>query len=153
MALSTAPVRTEQGLSPRHVVLRVFATWDGESYTVLPGGLTRVSTEDRSLVVSMQLGGGSKDTWVLATPGSPHESERSHKVTSAATLAIGIEAPRSTGELPSRVADNLFWLGRYAERAGSRRCVWCGPCCRAFPAKKISAAALRSKPSSGFSPG
>jgi uncharacterized circularly permuted ATP-grasp superfamily protein/uncharacterized alpha-E superfamily protein len=116
VALSTAPVRTEQGLSSRHIVLRVFATWNGESYTVLPGGLTRVSTEDRSLVVSMQMGGGSKDTWVLAAPGSPHESQRSHKVTAAATLAIGIVAPRSTGELPSRVADNLFWLGRYGER-------------------------------------
>ena len=63
--LSTAPVRTEYGIAPRHVVVRVFAAWNGESYTVLPGGLTRVSTADKSLVVSMQLGGGSKDTWVL----------------------------------------------------------------------------------------
>src|SRR4029079_13325652 len=65
VALSTAPVRTEHGLAARHVVLRVFAAWNGRSYMVMPGGLTRVSTEDRSLVVSMQLGGGSKDTWVL----------------------------------------------------------------------------------------
>jgi len=65
VALSTAPVRTDSGLAARHVVLRVFAAWNGSSYVVMPGGLTRVSTEDRSLVVSMQLGGGSKDTWVL----------------------------------------------------------------------------------------
>jgi uncharacterized alpha-E superfamily protein len=116
VALSTAPVRTEHGLSSRHIVLRVFAAWNGESYTVLPGGLTRVSTEDRSLVVSMQLGGGSKDTWVLAAPGSPHETQLSHHVASENTLSLGILAPRSSGELPSRVADNLFWLGRYAER-------------------------------------
>ena len=59
---------------PRHVVLRVFAAWDGTSYTVMPGGLTRVSTEDSSLVVSMQLGGGSKDTWVLRPGQGPDAS-------------------------------------------------------------------------------
>ena len=45
--------------------LRVFAARDGEAYTVMPGGLTRVAGET-SPVVSMQLGAGSKDTWVLA---------------------------------------------------------------------------------------
>src|SRR5208283_5432404 len=66
IALSTAPVRTETGIAPRHLVLRVFAAWNGDSYTVLPGGLTRVSTESTPQVVSIQFGGGSKDTWVLA---------------------------------------------------------------------------------------
>jgi uncharacterized circularly permuted ATP-grasp superfamily protein/uncharacterized alpha-E superfamily protein len=109
VALSTAPARIEQGLAARHVVLRVFAAWNGHSYSVMPGGLTRVSTEDRSLVVSMQLGGGSKDTWVqsetkeVPVPRSPE----------AATEG------RHFNELPSRVADNLFWLGRYAERVES----------------------------------
>jgi uncharacterized alpha-E superfamily protein len=110
--LSTAPVRAEQVIAARHIVLRVFAVWDGSSYTVLPGGLTRVSQEDSSLVVSMQLGGGSKDTWVL---GAQREE------ISAATGApepVGT-APRSSAELPSRVADNLFWLGRYTERVES----------------------------------
>ena len=106
--LSTAPVRTETGLAPRHVVLRVFACWDGSGYTVMPGGLTRVSTADRSLVVSMQLGGGSKDTWILG-------ASRDERAPARAALPP-IEAPRSSGELPSRVADNLYWLGRYAER-------------------------------------
>ena len=106
--LSTAPVRTEAGLAARHVVLRVFAAWDGSGYTVMPGGLTRVSTSDQSLVVSMQLGGGSKDTWVLGA------SREEHAVARPAAPPLG--APRSSGELPSRVADNLFWLGRYAER-------------------------------------
>lgn len=109
--LSTAPVRTDHGFASRHVVLRVFAFWDGTSYTVLPGGLTRVSTEDRSLVVSMQLGGGSKDTWVLgARTETPNQPRTSQPVR---------QAPRSSAELPSRVADNLFWLGRYAERVES----------------------------------
>jgi uncharacterized circularly permuted ATP-grasp superfamily protein/uncharacterized alpha-E superfamily protein len=108
VALSTAPVRTSRGLTPRHAVLRVFAAWDGESYTILPGGLTRVSTEASSLVVSMQMGGGSKDTWVL---GDATEVSSPPRVASSP-----LEAPRSAGELPSRVADNLFWLGRYTER-------------------------------------
>lgn len=108
VALSTAPVRTEHGLAARHVVLRVFAAWDGASYTVMPGGLTRVSTADRSLVVSMQLGGGSKDTLVLGASSEVPALPR------AAVPPPTIR--RSTGELPSRVADNLFWLGRYLER-------------------------------------
>jgi uncharacterized circularly permuted ATP-grasp superfamily protein/uncharacterized alpha-E superfamily protein len=109
VALSTAPVRTEYGIAPRHVVLRVFAAWDGESYSVLPGGLTRVSTADKSLVVSMQQGGGSKDTWVLGTDKKEHETGRHAGAESAVP-------PRGAGELPSRAADNLLWLGRYTER-------------------------------------
>jgi uncharacterized circularly permuted ATP-grasp superfamily protein/uncharacterized alpha-E superfamily protein len=113
VTLSTAPVWAESGLASRHIVLRVFASWNGSGYSVLPGGLTRVSTEDRSLVVSMQQGGGSKDTWVLAAPGATTETRPSHAVQE------GADAPRSSGETPSRVADNLFWLGRYAERVES----------------------------------
>src|SRR6266853_1092416 len=108
VALSTAPVRTNTGLAARHVVLRVFAAWDGTSYTVMPGGLTRVSTEDRSLVVSMQSGGGSKDTWVLNASEEMPVAPR--------MPPMHLVSRRSSGELPSRVADNLFWLGRYAER-------------------------------------
>jgi uncharacterized circularly permuted ATP-grasp superfamily protein/uncharacterized alpha-E superfamily protein len=103
VALSTAPTRTDMGLAPRHVVLRVFAVWDGDSYSVMPGGLTRVSTGGSSLVVSMQMGGGSKDTWILGGEAEVHRPP----------------APQVQGlptELPSRVADNLFWLGRYSER-------------------------------------
>jgi uncharacterized alpha-E superfamily protein len=109
--LSTAPVRTEFGIAPRHVVVRVFAAWNGQSYTVLPGGLTRVSTADRSLVVSMQLGGGSKDTWVLGT-----DKEADVPALRSPSADSSPFTPRGAGELPSRAADNLFWLGRYAER-------------------------------------
>jgi len=109
--LSTAPVRTEDGFTPRHVVLRMFAAWDGHSYTVMPGGLTRVSVEADSPVVSMQMGGGSKDTWVLSDAGED-------ALAVAAFTRKPISAPAPI-ELPSRVADNLFWLGRYAERVES----------------------------------
>ncbi|MEO5924357.1 MAG: circularly permuted type 2 ATP-grasp protein [Bryobacteraceae bacterium] len=112
--LSTAPTHTAEGLSPRHIVLRVFATWNGTGYSVMPGGLTRVSTSATSLVVSMQMGGGSKDTWVLCDPDLPE-----HTVGSAAVLSNVEVAPAGITDLPSRVADNLFWLGRYAERVES----------------------------------
>jgi uncharacterized alpha-E superfamily protein len=112
IALSTVPVRSENGFSPRHAVLRVFAAWNGSSYSVMPGGLTRVSTQEASLVVSMHLGGGTKDTWVL---GNAVE-----RVSSRRQLSLGIESQPSNGDLPSRVADNLFWLGRYAERVEAR---------------------------------
>jgi uncharacterized circularly permuted ATP-grasp superfamily protein/uncharacterized alpha-E superfamily protein len=120
VALSTVPVRTEAGITPRHAVLRVYAVWNGQSYQVLPGGLTRVSTQDSSLVVSMHLGGGSKDTWVL---GGSSETAPARRESSAQ-----IPVQQNAGDLPSRVADNLFWFGRYAERVEARvrlvRALW-----------------------------
>ena len=65
--LSTVPVWSEErGLTPRRVVLRVYLAAEGESWVVIPGGLARVSSSIDTPVVSMQRGGGSKDTWVLS---------------------------------------------------------------------------------------
>jgi uncharacterized circularly permuted ATP-grasp superfamily protein/uncharacterized alpha-E superfamily protein len=120
VALSTVPVRTDNAIVPRHAVLRVYAVWNGHGYAVLPGGLTRVSTQASSLVVSMHLGGGSKDTWVLGG----HEESVSARRQSSERIAVVM----SGEDLPSRVADNLFWLGRYAERVEARvrlvRALW-----------------------------
>lgn len=112
VSLSTAPVWTDEGLVPRHVILRVFAAWDGEGYTVMPGGLTRVSSSPASLVVAMQQGGGSKDTWILSSAASVREGTARF----SPPLEPVAAANRAAGDLPSRVADNLFWLGRYTER-------------------------------------
>jgi uncharacterized circularly permuted ATP-grasp superfamily protein/uncharacterized alpha-E superfamily protein len=109
VSLSTVPFWHEDRLYPRHFVLRVYAVASGDSYTVMPGGLTRVSSSLDSLVVSMQSGGGSKDTWVLADGPTPHVS-----LLNPPSMALGVN--RATFDLPSRVADNLFWLGRYTER-------------------------------------
>ncbi|GED97790.1 circularly permuted type 2 ATP-grasp protein [Gordonia crocea] len=75
VALSTTPTMFDDTLKPRHVDLRPFAVNDGESVWVLPGGLTRVALEEGSMVVNSSQGGGSKDTWVLATsaPAAPGE--------------------------------------------------------------------------------
>ncbi|KCZ53133.1 circularly permuted type 2 ATP-grasp protein [Hyphomonas pacifica] len=65
LALSTVPVLTRGGLSPRHVDLRPFVLVSPEGVNVTPGGLTRVAMKKGSLVVNSSQGGGTKDTWVL----------------------------------------------------------------------------------------
>jgi uncharacterized circularly permuted ATP-grasp superfamily protein/uncharacterized alpha-E superfamily protein len=109
--LSTVPVWSQDCLTPRRVVLRVFLAAAGDSWVVMPGGLTRVSPALDTQVVSMQRGGGSKDTWVFST--QPVDS-----FTLQHPRDQPLELNRGGGtDLPSRAADHLFWLGRYAERA------------------------------------
>jgi uncharacterized alpha-E superfamily protein len=110
MNLSSAPVLDEGRFVPRRMVMRSYLAADGDGFTMMPGGLTRVSSSADTMVVSMQRGGGSKDTWVLAD-GSVSE----FSLLSAGGFRVALS--RSGGDLPSRAADNLFWLGRYAERA------------------------------------
>jgi uncharacterized circularly permuted ATP-grasp superfamily protein/uncharacterized alpha-E superfamily protein len=110
VALSSAPVWNDGGMTSRHIMLRAYAAWDGERFQVMPGGLTRVSDSPDSLIVSMQHGGGSKDTWVLGSTGETAERD-------ASDYAVAI--PSLTTDLPSRMADNLYWLGRYTERVES----------------------------------
>jgi uncharacterized circularly permuted ATP-grasp superfamily protein len=65
--LSTAPTVTSDGeLVPRHVDLRPFCVY-GSELTIVPGGLTRVALREDSMIVNSSRGGGSKDTWVLAS--------------------------------------------------------------------------------------
>lgn len=65
LALSTVPIFTKKGLSPRHVDLRPFVLVSPERIDITPGGLTRVAMTEGSLVVNSSQGGGTKDTWVL----------------------------------------------------------------------------------------
>src|SRR6202020_3661398 len=75
----------------------------------MPGGLTAGSTSLDSMVVSIQRGGGSKDTWVLGDGPAP-------PFTLLRPATHPLDVSRATFDLSSRVADNLFWLGRYTER-------------------------------------
>ncbi|WP_162801510.1 circularly permuted type 2 ATP-grasp protein [Brachybacterium saurashtrense] len=65
--LSTIPTLVEDGPEPRHVDLRPFALNSGDDVWVLPGGLTRVALPRGEMIVNSSRGGGSKDTWVLAS--------------------------------------------------------------------------------------
>lgn len=111
--MSQAPVlvRDEgQRVEPRSVGLRVFAVATSSGYAVMPGGLTRVASSAAARVVTMQRGGGSKDTWVL----SPGQVDSSFSL--LRTTVTPADLVRAPAGLPSRLAENLFWLGRYAER-------------------------------------
>ena len=110
ISLSTAPVMIDGRVEARHIAFRAHMAAAGEGYTVMPGGLTRFSISTESMIVSMQRGGGSKDTWVLS--GGPVDS-----FTLLSPPGLPLEISRAGGDLSSRVADNLFWLGRYVERA------------------------------------
>jgi uncharacterized circularly permuted ATP-grasp superfamily protein len=72
LALSRVPTLVEEDrFEGRHVDLRPYVLY-GKDIWVLPGGLTRVALKKGSLVVNSSQGGGSKDTWVLASsPGAP----------------------------------------------------------------------------------
>ncbi|MEM9252565.1 MAG: circularly permuted type 2 ATP-grasp protein, partial [Planctomycetota bacterium] len=110
VALSMGPVWQQGSMTRRHLMLRAFVTATRDGYAVLPGGLVRCSADADSMVVSMQRGGGSKDAWVLTD-----------EPISRLSLLKGVESPveieRGGHDLPSRLADSLYWLGRYVERA------------------------------------
>lgn len=111
MRLSTAPALHGQGLEPRRVVLRAFLTRRGERFVVMPGALTLVTQQENDLVATLGGGAQSKDTWVLAPT-----SEEPIWLSSPAERP-DIPLSRGGGDIPSRSADHLFWLGRYLERA------------------------------------
>ena len=92
---------------PRPFVLRVFAAATPQGWTILPGGFCRIAEEPDARAVSMGDGARSADVWVV-----------SDKAVSASTLLPGADAVRIrriAGVVPSRAADNLFWLGRYLD--------------------------------------
>lgn len=107
---STAPVWQQNALQPWRVGLRTYAVAHEGSYHVMPGGLSRVSSDLEFSGESIASGQASKDVWVLAE--GPVEKSTLLRPKSAA-----VELRRAVNDLPSRAADNLFWLGRHAERA------------------------------------
>ncbi|HEY4416868.1 MAG TPA: circularly permuted type 2 ATP-grasp protein [Verrucomicrobiae bacterium] len=108
---STAPSWDGHGLTPRPVGLRVFlvAGSDGR-YHVMPGGLTRIAPDTSGKFISMQHGSSSKDTWIVSK--TPAE-----EITLLYGASQNVELRRTGNNLPSRLGDNFFWLGRYSERA------------------------------------
>jgi uncharacterized circularly permuted ATP-grasp superfamily protein/uncharacterized alpha-E superfamily protein len=107
--LSTMPVWDKGRVVPRPFVLRVFAAATPDGWIVMPGGFCRIAEQLDARAVSMGNGARAADVWVV-----------SDKAVSTRTLLPGSDAVRIrriAGVLPSRAADNLFWLGRYLERA------------------------------------
>ena len=112
---SVAPCAGPNGMVPKPVVLRVYLVFDGREWRAMEGGLARVMEADEKLCGALPGEGVSKDVWIL-------NDERSDIVGPPSLPVFPIAIRRTAGDLPSRVADNLFWLGRYVERLeGSAR--------------------------------
>lgn len=116
VALSTTPawvVRSGETLAeghiePRPMTIRVFAARTAQGWRFMPGGYARIGRDSAQVTaLAMQRGGSVADVWVVAdrpvrkaapAPGTPYRRA-------------------DPGVVPARAADNLFWLGRYVERA------------------------------------
>ena len=109
--VSVTPHLDDDGrLTPRSLVMRCFAVASRGGYMVMPGGLARVAGTQEGTELSLQLGARSKDLWVLSDGPAGHFSL-------LPSVNRPVELSRGGSDLPSRAADNLYWLGRYAERA------------------------------------
>jgi uncharacterized circularly permuted ATP-grasp superfamily protein/uncharacterized alpha-E superfamily protein len=108
VTLSTAPVYLGGRLEPRPITLRVYAARTARGWTIMPGGFARVGSSADTTAIAMQRGGQAADVWVVSSKPVervtllPQDGEKLVRT--------------SAGALPSRAADNLIWLGRYAER-------------------------------------
>ncbi len=110
LTMASAPTLAPTGLESRRSVLRVFAVARNHSYVVMPGGLTRVAPNGDVSLISNQAGATTKDTWVLASEPEP---------LTGFWLQSGpaVEGIDPMSSMTSLAAENLWWLGRYAERA------------------------------------
>jgi uncharacterized alpha-E superfamily protein len=106
---SLAPCVGPNGLDAKPVALRVFLTFDGSNWRAMPGGLARALSEEDALAGRLPRTALSKDVWVMAD-----ETAAVQGALGLMTQTLSIR--RTAGDLPSRVADNFFWLGRYLER-------------------------------------
>jgi uncharacterized circularly permuted ATP-grasp superfamily protein/uncharacterized alpha-E superfamily protein len=108
VTLSTTPAWVGGKLVPRPMSLRVFAARTEKGWQIMPGGFARIGSGDDVAAIAMQSGGSAADVWIV-----------SDKPVERHTLLPAEESftRNMPGSLPSRSADNLFWLGRYIERA------------------------------------
>lgn len=107
---STTPIWNQDKVVSWPLALRSFLVSEGEGYSVLSGGLARVAENSAVLENSPTSGEKSQDVWI-----SSQEVQSWHSLLPSRQSRI--ELKRGGSELPSRVADALFWLGRNAERA------------------------------------
>jgi uncharacterized circularly permuted ATP-grasp superfamily protein/uncharacterized alpha-E superfamily protein len=116
--LSSAPTSEEDRLVRRNVVLRSFAVRSGASYTAMLGGLARVTddtSERRGVLVTEPNGQLAKDVWVVGS--EPVAAPRIMPRTRAGEEAGFVPAMSASIAMVPRVLSDLYWFGRYAERA------------------------------------
>jgi uncharacterized circularly permuted ATP-grasp superfamily protein/uncharacterized alpha-E superfamily protein len=107
--LSALPVLDRGALSTGTVAFRSFLVRDGSDYDVMPGGLARINEAPDGLFLAIKSNAYSKDVWIPAVPGSAEPQ--------LPTMPDQrVELRRGGLDLPSRLLDDIFWLGRYVER-------------------------------------
>ena len=107
--LSTTPAWRDGQLSPSPFVLRVYAAATKDGWKVMPGGFCRISDRADARAITMGAGAEAADVWVI--------SDKPVERVSLMAAREDVKVRRIPGHLPSRAADNLFWLARYLERA------------------------------------
>lgn len=108
---SASPVIGPDGqLESGHIALRTFAVATGDRYNVMPGGLVRVAKSSGPMELSIAGGETSKDLWILS-------SQPDKAVSLLPAANHNVELKRTTAKFPSRVADDLFWLGQSIDRS------------------------------------
>lgn len=119
LQLSSAPTAQDDHLVRRSVVLRTFAVRRGQSYRAMVGGLARVTDEhhgERGSHVTPP-DGVAKDVWVVASDPIPSMPLPSIVSRLESVETVPISSAAYSGAMVPRVLDDLFWFGRYAERA------------------------------------
>jgi uncharacterized circularly permuted ATP-grasp superfamily protein/uncharacterized alpha-E superfamily protein len=119
LAFSQAPVwytKNSDGFSARALGIRVYAIATPQGYKVMPGGLARFASDAHAEIVSMQRGGGSKDIWVLSDASLAVEEPAGGETPGEIAAAVDPQLAAKHLDLPSSLVENLFWMGRYAER-------------------------------------
>lgn len=111
VTLSTTPALVDGVLVPRPMTMRVFLARTARGWQVMPGGYARIGRTGDATAVAMQRGGRVADTWIVS------DGPVSAETMLPASGARGARA--KSGPLPSRASENLYWLGRYVERAES----------------------------------
>jgi len=105
---STVPYYKDAKLEARNAVIRTFCIKKDDTYSVMNGGLVRVSASKDALLLSSQKGGTSKDLWILS------EKEELSYVYDYFKYSHYVET--SIQNIPTQKAENLFWFGRYLSR-------------------------------------
>ena len=110
IGFSVAPVLGRDGLTPKPFAVRIFVNRTAQGYHAMPGGLAMTVDPDRAVALTAP-DGHTRDVWVLSDADQgPHISLWRPTLETA-------RVERSQRVIQSRVADDLFWLGRYSERA------------------------------------
>ncbi len=106
---STVPYYANGKVEPRKAVIRAYCLKRGPEYSVMKGGLVRMSSTKENLFLSLKQGGISKDLWILG--------KETRKIDPVNTLEARHYSKTSIDQISTLKAENLFWLGRYLSRS------------------------------------